>query len=120
MLAVVRTPHTEISLSGSGTSEILELLRSRFPVEILDVPPPDDADESVDLFETDFWHENKHHVLAGYRLKHDMSQEELAKKSGISQSVISQYESGKRKITMRAAVKLGKALGEAPEKLITD
>lgn len=120
MLAVVRTPHTEISLSGCGTSEILELLKSRYPVEVIDVSTPDDGDESVDLFETDFWHENKHLVLAGYRLKHDMNQEELAKKSGISQSVISQYESGKRRITMRTAIKLGKALGENPAKFIVD
>ncbi len=40
MLAVVRTPHTEISLSGRGTSEVLELLKSRFEVAFLDVPPP--------------------------------------------------------------------------------
>ncbi len=59
-------------------------------------------------------------MLAGYRHKHGVSQEELAEKSGITQSVISAYESGKRKITMRAAIKLGRALGEAPEKFITD
>lgn len=76
-------------------------------------------EELVDLAETDWWQENRYRVLRGYRHKHNMSQQELSEKSGIARSVIAQYESGKRRITLRAAEKLGKALGEDPQKLVT-
>lgn len=43
MLAVVKTPHTEISINGDGAAKILEYLKQKFPVEILTA---DDDDES--------------------------------------------------------------------------
>jgi len=49
-------------------------------------------------------------------LKHDLTQNDLAERSGIAQVMISEYETGKRKLTMKAASKFAKALGEAPEK----
>ena len=73
-------------------------------------------DESVNVFETDFWKETTPGMLlAGYRLKHEMTQEQLAEKSGIHHVVISAYENGKRKLSRKAAVKLAKALNEDPE-----
>ena len=65
MLAVVRTPRTEISLHGAGTSQVLEFLRKQFTVEILDVDTSsveDDGDELVNIRDTDFWsrHSNAH------------------------------------------------------------
>jgi len=122
MLALVKMPHTEISIHGEAAEAILDYLRKKFPVEII-VPAAnsgtaDDENETVNIFETDWWKENEYLLLTGARLKHDMTQEALAEKSGIKQSVISQYESGKRKITLRAAIKLGKALGEKPEMLL--
>lgn len=121
MLAVVKTPHTEISIHGENAEAILNWIRKKFPVEVVaaHVAAADD-EELIPVNETEWWQTMKHQLLAGARLKHGMSQEMLAEKSGIAQSVISQYESGKRKITMRAAIKLGRALGEAPEKLMAD
>ena len=76
----------------------------------------DDADESINVFETDFWKETTPGMLlAGYRLKHEMTQEQLAEKSGIHQVVISAYETGRRKLTRRAAIKLAQAMDEDPE-----
>ena len=76
----------------------------------------DDDDESINVFETDFWKETTPGMLlAGYRLKHEMTQEQLAEKSGIHHVVISAYENGKRKLSRKAAVKLAKALDEDPE-----
>jgi len=73
-------------------------------------------DESVNVFETDFWKETTPGMLlAGYRLKHEMTQEQLAEKSGINHVVISAYENGKRKLSRKATVKLAKALDEDPE-----
>lgn len=117
MLAVVKTPHTEISIHGENAEDILNWLRKKFPVEVVS-DAADHENDSVPVNATEWWQTMKHQLLAGARLKHGMSQEELAKKSGICQSVISQYESGRRRITMRAAVKLGKALGEKPEKFL--
>ena len=77
-------------------------------------------DELIELSRTDWWEQNRFRVLRGLRRKHDMSQEELARKSGIARSVIALYENGRRRITLRAAEKLGKALGEDPRKLVTE
>ncbi len=120
MLAVVKKPHTEIALHGVGTSQILEILRKNFKIEVLDVDTSsvDDDNETVELRSTDWWQKNKHRILAGYRHKIDMTQKELAKLSGIRQSVISEYERGKRQITLKAAVKLAKALNTTPEHLM--
>ena len=120
MLAVVKTPHTEISIHGENAEAILNWIRKKFPVEVVGSAAVADDEELIPVNETEWWETMKHQLLAGARLKHGMSQEELAEKSGIAQSVISQYESGRRKITMRAAIKLGKALGEAPEKLMAN
>ncbi|MBR5078079.1 MAG: hypothetical protein IKX30_04995 [Victivallales bacterium] len=39
-------------------------------------------DESINVFETDFWKETTPGMLlAGYRLKHEMTQEQLAEKA---------------------------------------
>ena len=52
----------------------------------------------------------------GFRLKHGLTQSDLSKITGISQVMISDYETGKRKLTMKAATKFAAALNETPEK----
>ena len=116
MLAVVREPRIEISLSGAdmGVKEILAYLRNRSQVAILSEA---DDDEAVNAFETPFWKKTTPgNLLQGFRLKHGMSQEQLAEKSGIGQTVLSAYETGRRPLSRRAAVRIGVALGEDPEK----
>ena len=118
MLAVVKTPRIELSLSGAEQSvaELLDFLRSRYPVAVLN-DENDSDEESVDAFETEFWKETTPgDLLQGYRLKHELSQEQLAEKTGICQTVLSAYENGKRKLTRKAAIKIAAALGECPEK----
>ena len=120
MLAVVSEPRTEISLHGAGANQILELLRKQFTVEVLDVDisSVDIDDELVEISSTAWWRKNSHRVLAGARHKIDMTQKELASCSGIRQSVISEYERGKRKLTLKAAMKLAKVLKTTPEHLM--
>ncbi|MEI8244564.1 MAG: helix-turn-helix transcriptional regulator [Lentisphaerota bacterium] len=121
MLALVRKPRTEISLHGAGTSQVLEFLRKQFTVEILDVDTSrfeDDGDELVELEKTDWWKQNKHRVLAGARHKINMTQKELASRSGMCQTVISELESGRRPMTLKAATRLAKALNTKPERLM--
>lgn len=118
MLAVVKTPRIELSLSGAenAIAELLEFLRSRYPVAVLN-DEADSGEESTDAFGTEFWKETTPgDLLQGFRLKHNLSQEQLAEKSGIGQTVLSAYETGKRRLSRRAAMKIGAALGEKPEK----
>ena len=49
-------------------------------------------------------------ILAGSRYKEDMTQAELAEKTGIPQSHISEMENGKRPITVKTAKILARAL----------
>ena len=126
MLALVKMPHTDIVIHGAHAADIYELIKARFPVaELVEssapvLPVDEGDDELVELSRTDWWEQNRFRVLRGLRRKHDTSQEELARKSGIARSVIALYENGRRRITLRAAEKLGKALGEDPRKLVTE
>lgn len=119
MLAVVKEPHIELSLSGASSEKIrdfLKLIRSQYTVIILTDQEADDDEEYVDVFKTDYWKNVKPgDLLAGTRLKHELTQEQLAEKSGIHQVVISAYETGRRKLSRRAAVKLAAAMGEEPD-----
>jgi len=121
MLALVRKPRTEISLHGAGASQVLEFLRKQFTVEILDIDTSrveDDGDELVEIEKTDWWKQNKHRVLAGARHKINITQKELAARSGMCQTVISEFESGRRPMTLKAATRLAKALNTTPEHLM--
>ena len=116
MLAVVKTPRIELSLSGTdhAVEELLNFLRSRYSVAVLSAPGDE---EPVNAFETEFWKETTPgNLLQGFRLKHGLSQEQLAEKTGIGQTVISAYETGRRPLSRRAAVKIGAALGEDADK----
>lgn len=49
-------------------------------------------------------------VLRGMRYRENLSQKELAKRSGVSQNEISKIENGKRTVGIKVAKKLAKAL----------
>ena len=118
MLAVVKEPHIELSLGGEPgqVSELLSFLRSRYTIDILtsDRLSFEEDESELDVRETSFWRENATpgRLLAGYRLKHELTQEQLAQRCGLHHVVISAYETGKRKISRKAAIKLANALGE--------
>ncbi len=113
MLAVVRKPHTEITLSGAGANAVLEILRRNFAVEIVDADH-----DTVPVRETDWWNANRHRCLAGARHKAGLTQKQLAERTGIRQSTISEYERGKRSLSLKAATRLAKALGTTPDRLM--
>lgn len=113
MLAFVKTPHTELSINGEGALDVLKLIKSKFDVRVVE---DEDDDEFVNIFETDFWKRaTPGDLLAGCRLKHEMTQKQVAKKAGVPQSVISDYENGRRKLTRKAAVKFAKVFDEDPD-----
>jgi len=86
-----------------------------YSIEVLN----NDDDESVDVFGTDFWKNSKPgDFIVGYRLKHELTQKQLAELSGIPQTVISEYENNKRKVSRKAALQLAKALNEPAERFL--
>lgn len=120
MLAVVKKPRIELSLTGCGEDlqEMLGYLRAKYEVDVVNHEPAFDGDEAVEFFESDFWKENAApgRIVAGFRLKHQLTQAQLAEMTGINQANIAAYENGKRPLTQKAAARIGAALGEAPEK----
>ncbi|MCP3966240.1 MAG: helix-turn-helix domain-containing protein [Lentisphaerae bacterium] len=119
MLAVVKKPHIEITLKGEGANEIIGWISQKYEVSILEDDAPADNEQFVDIKETEWWQNNKHRVITGARHKINMTQNELAAQSGFRQSVISEYENGKRPLTLKAALKLAKVLETTPEHLLT-
>jgi len=118
MLAVVKEPRIELSISGAdpAVAEFLNFIRGRYPVSVVSESASDD-ETAVDAFGTEFWKQTTPgDLLQGFRLKHGLSQEQLAEKTGIGQTVISAYETGRRPLSRRAAIRIGAALGEDPEK----
>jgi len=120
MLAVVKKPHIEMALSGENPVELLNWIRRKFEVSIL--TPQREA--SVPIEETDFWREmNKNragNLLAGARLKAEMTQAELATKVGIRQNMVSEYENGKRALTKAMAKRFSEALGIDVSRLLAN
>jgi putative transcriptional regulator len=49
--------------------------------------------------------------LRGYREKHDLSQEALAEKLGVSRQMVGMLESGDRQFSAEMAIKIEEALG---------
>ena len=120
MLAVVKKPHIEIALSGENPMELLNWIRRKFEVSIL--TPQRDA--SIPIEETEFWKNmstnRAGHLLAGARLKAEMTQTELADKVGIRQNMVSEYESGKRVITRAMSKRFAEALGTDLNRLLAN
>ena len=93
MLAVVKTPHTEISIHGDGSARILEYLKQQFQIEVL---AADDDETLVNIRDSEYWKTEvtPGTLLTGFRLKHGLTQNELAEKSGVNIRQIQRYESG--------------------------
>jgi ribosome-binding protein aMBF1 (putative translation factor) len=110
MLALVKKPRIEISLQGENVDELIAWISKKYEVRILS----SDQDESVAIEETDFWKEMQSNkvgnLLSAARLKADFSQSELAKKLGIRQNMISDYERGRRRLTPDMAKRIAQAL----------
>lgn len=110
MLAVVKKPRIELSLQGENIEELIDWIGKKFEISIL----TSDKSDTIPIEETDFWKEMQSNrignLLAGARLKAGMTQAQLAKKLGIRQNMISDYERGKRRISPSMAERVAKAL----------
>jgi len=110
MLALVKKPRIEISLQGEQIDELIEWISKKFEVSILS----SDISESIAVEETDFWKEMQSNrignLLSGARLKASLSQAQLAEKLGVRQNMISDYERGKRRLSLSMAKRIAKIL----------
>ena len=118
MLALVKKPHIEISLHGDHVAELVTWIRKKYDVAILAEEPDE---EFVSIESTEYWREMEKNrvgnLLAGARLKAGMTQAELAKKLGIRQNMISDYERGRRTYSDAMAKRLSKTLKVKEERL---
>ncbi len=72
----------------------------------------------MDVRDTELWKSaTPGELLAGCRWLHGFTQESLAEKSGIPATSISAYEHGRRRLTMKAAIRLAKAMEVSPSVL---
>jgi ribosome-binding protein aMBF1 (putative translation factor) len=118
MLALVKKPRIEISLHGENVGELVEWIRKKYEVTVLAEGP---EDEFVAIESTDYWKEMEKNrvgnLLAGARLKAGLTQAQLAEKLGIRQSMVSDYECGRRSYSDAMAKRLSEALNVNEEHL---
>jgi ribosome-binding protein aMBF1 (putative translation factor) len=110
MLAVVKKPRIELSISGKDSTILIDWIRKKFDLTIVS----NENDESVNIEDTDFYKEmNSNRIgnlLEASRLKAGLTQKQLAEKTGITQNMISDYEHGRRKLTKEMSARLAKTL----------
>ena len=126
MPEAVKTPHINLSYEHCDSAvigELVDILHSKFKRVTITVinscqeEALDNDEERVNVFETDWWKSLKPgDLLAGCRLKHQLTQKQLAEMTGMSYATISAYETGKRPLSQRAAIKLANAMNEKPER----
>ncbi|SLM29217.1 conserved hypothetical protein [Desulfamplus magnetovallimortis] len=72
------------------------------------------SEDSIPVEETDFWKEMQSNrtgnLLVAARLKAGLTQKQVADIVGIRQSMVSEYEHGKRRLTRDMAEKISSAL----------
>lgn len=111
MLALVKKPHIELSIQGDQTEELVAWIRKKYELSILSV---EDIEGSIPVEETEFWKQmdknRAGNLLAGARLKAQLTQSQLAEKLGIRQNMVSDYERGRRPLSPAMAARFGAVL----------
>jgi len=110
-LALVKKPHIELSIQGDQVEELVAWIRKKYELSVLSA---EDVEGPVPVQETEFWKEmDKNRVgnlLAGARLKAGLTQGQLAKKLGIRQNMVSDYERGRRGLSPGMAARFSAVL----------
>ncbi len=122
MLAVVRTPHIEIEIKGKISKKLLDVLKEEYGSEVQIVP--DEKDETLDVFETDWYKQAKEKLTPGtnmriYRQNRGMTQRELGELlGGIPRQHISNMERGLRSVSKKVALQLSGIFKTSVQKFI--
>ena len=117
-MALVKKPHIELSIHGEHIAELVDWIRKKYDVAVLAEEP---EDEFVSIESTEYWKEMEKNrvgsLLAGARLKAGLTQAELAKKLGIRQNMVSDYERGKRRLSAAMAERIANTLSIKADRL---
>ena len=122
MLAVVKTPHTRISIKGDISDRLLKLLRQEYGDNLQLTRDADDA--KLDLFQTDWYRDIKKRLTPGAYLKvhrqnRGMTQSELGKAlGGLPRQHVSNMENGSRPISKKMALMLARFLDVSVENFL--
>ena len=122
MLAVVKTPHIKIEIKGKISKRLLKVLKEEYGSDVQLVP--DEDDEKIDIFETEWYKDIKEKLTPGknmrlYRLNRGMTQKDLGDVlGGIPRQHISNMEKGIRPISKKVALKLSSSFKVSVEKFI--
>ncbi len=118
MLALVKKPHIELSIHGEHIDDLLAWINKKYDVTVL---ADEEQGDFVPIESTGFWKEMEKNrvgnLLAGARLKAGLTQAQLAKRLGIRQNMVSDYERGRRTYSDAMARRLGKTLKVKEEHL---
>ncbi len=106
MLAVVKTPRTNIRIEGDVPKSLLTLLKKEYGKDL----KVKEEEEYVNLFETDFYKNIEKNLTPGftvrtYRQNIQMTQKELGKKVRVSRAFICDIEHERRCISKEMAKK---------------
>ncbi len=110
MLAVVKTPLTDIRIRGRIPHQLLEVLLAEYGKRVRVTREADD--ELVDVFQTDWYRKTKAAMTPGtylkiYRDNGKMTQADLGKAlGGLPRQHVSNMENGIRPISKKIALKL--------------
>ncbi|MBF0377874.1 MAG: helix-turn-helix transcriptional regulator [Desulfamplus sp.] len=79
-------------------------------------------EDNIDIEETEFWKTMQSNrlgnILAGSRIKANLTQKQLAEKLNISTKILSEYERGKRPFSPEIAENIAKILNIKIERLV--
>lgn len=119
MLALVKKPRIELSLQGDNVEELLAWIRRKYDVAVLSAE--EEGEDSIPVEETEFWKEMEANrignLLSAARLRAGLTQAELAKKLGVRQNMISDYERGRRPLSSSMAGRFSRILKIKQERL---
>jgi len=111
MLALVKKPHIELSMQGDQVEELVAWIRKKYELSVLST---ENGEDSIPVEETEFWKQMDRNrvgnLLAGARLKAGLTQGQLAKKLGIRQNMVSDYERGRRSLSPAMAARFSAVL----------
>jgi len=119
MLAVVKTPHTEIRVDGLIHPRVLSVLEEVYGNR-LDLREDDD-DLAVPIRETEFWRTTPPStggIIDSLRWQKRISQAELARRAGTTRQTISAIERGRRKMGPGMLARIAAALDVPVARLV--
>jgi DNA-binding XRE family transcriptional regulator len=123
MLAVVKTPLTNIIIKGRISSKLIDVLIQEYGKSVHITRDPED--EKFDVFQTDWYKRIKQKLTPGtyikvFRQNKNMTQADLGKAlGGLPRQHVSNMENGSRPISKKIALKLAKLFDVSVEKFIS-